>query len=219
LYSLSKNLDLSLNIFLMGKGKVILLKINNIINVNISIYCCLIYIFIFTAFTANSQSLEYISNRMSNMANGEVMVRNAYNEVTSLKLKNVNNISKYKTFVSTKTITFNVHQRVKRKIVSHQSTYFLVGQFSTYINTLDLSDYDMASYVRNQFELILNDPTIKKEQQIAEAILNEISAIKYAHPNNYYNMERYNEMLSAMKYLKSCELDSLDEILFKYKLY
>ncbi len=203
----------------MPKDNIVLKKFNQILKGNYLFYYLIFCMCIFTTFRSNSQSLDYISNRMNHMANGEVMVRKAYMEVTNLKLKNEHNISKYKSFVSNKTISLYTHRRVKRKIVSQEFTYLLINQFNTYINTVDLSNYNIASDITTQLELILNDPSIKKELQITNAILNEISAIKYAHPNNYYNIERYSEMLEAMKYLKSCDLDSLDDMFFKYKLY
>lgn len=167
----------------------------------------------------NSQNLNYVAGRMDLMARGEAMVRESYAKITKLQLKNRENITKYNNFINNQTITLTVQKRVRRKVHSEQVTYKLFREVNSYINTIDLGNYNEASSISRQFEAILNDPTIASEINVVQKINNEIYNLKRIYPSDYYNKERYTEMMNALQYIENCSANSINNMLYTYKLY
>jgi hypothetical protein len=170
-------------------------------------------------FIGNSQDLNYVAARMDLIARGEAMVRESYAMIAELKLKNKENIAKYNNYINNKTITLTVRKRVRRKIYTEQFTYKLFGDFNLYLRRIDLGDYDNASFIAKQFEEILNDPTIASEINVLQKISSEIINLKTIYPSDYYNRERYTEMMNALQYMENCSAKSIDDMLYIFKLY
>lgn len=106
-------------------------------------------------------------------------------------------------------------------------------------NKLDLSDFkkqleitikkysnvnwaqnsNLANSLRGYFLCIYDKESVKSELLLLQAINSEMNRLKNTYPGRFHKTERYNELLLAIKRLKTCKSSEITQISFDFGLF
>jgi hypothetical protein len=78
---------------------------------------------------------------------------------------------------------------------------------------------DYAVRVKNWILQIYDEPSIKSEIILSQAIHYELIRLKYENPGSFHKTDRYFELMKAINELKTCNQYKISDISYKYGLF